>query len=101
VISDPAGAVVEARWSGGVKAAVTPFDLLVPKNANVHLAFSKGDLVPWATEVVADAPKVVRAALLARARAAPVRRAAKANASEKKARQASAEMKDDTIPVEF
>jgi tRNA A-37 threonylcarbamoyl transferase component Bud32 len=95
VVSDPAGAVVEAVWSGGVKAAVTPFELSVPKNASVRFAFSKRDFVSFTTEVVADSPKVVRATLLAQAKAAPPRRAAK------KARQASAEMKDDTIPVEF
>jgi hypothetical protein len=98
VVSDPVGAIVEAVWTGGAKAAVTPFDLQVPKNASVHFAFSKRDFLSWAIDVVADAPKVVRASL-ARARAGTARRAAKAE--EKKARRASAEMKDDTIPVEF
>ncbi len=101
IVSDPVGAVVEAAWSGGAKAAVTPFDLLVPRNASVHFAFSKRDFVSWATDVVADSPKVVRASLLAQAKAPPARRISKAKAQEKKARQASAEMKDDTIPVEF
>ena len=99
VVSDPLGAIVEAVWGSGAKAAVTPFELSVPKNASVHFAFSKRDFLSWATDVVADAPKVVRASLQARARPAPARRAAKAE--EKKSRRAAAEMKDDTIPVEF
>jgi len=101
VVSEPAGAAVEAAWSGGAKAAVTPFDVLVPRNATVHFAFSKPEFVSWATDVVADRPRVVRASLAAQAKAAPARRISKAKSQEKKARQASAEMKDDTIPVEF
>jgi serine/threonine protein kinase len=102
VVSEPVGAIVEATWKDGVKAAVTPFDLAVPKNAGVHFAFSKKDFVAWATDVVADAPKVVRASLLAEPKPvapAPVVKG-KPDRSEKKARQASSE-KDDTIPVEF
>jgi serine/threonine protein kinase len=101
VVSEPPGAVVEAAWSGGVKAAVTPFELSVPRNASVHLSFSKQDFDSWVTDVVADTPKVVGAALLARPKAAPARRAPKRKAQDKKARQSSVEMKDDTIPVDF
>ena len=102
VVSDPEGAAVEAAWNGGVKAAVTPFQLFVPRNASVHFAFSKRDFLSWAIDVIADAPKVVRASL-AQAKAAPARRAAqvKAQVPQSRARQASAEMKDDTIPVDF
>jgi hypothetical protein len=71
----------------------------VPRNANVRFAFSKRDFAPFATEVVADEPKVVRVSLLAQSKGG--RRGAKANPAAKKSRQAPAEMKDDTIPVEF
>ena len=102
VVSEPVGAIVEATWKDGVKGAVTPFDLAVPKNASVHFAFSKKDFVGWATDVVADAPKVVRASLLAEPRPVPPAPVVKAKGerSEKKAKQASSEH-DDTIPVEF
>src|SRR5207248_9330235 len=33
VVSEPVGAIVEATWKDGVKAAVTPFDPAVPKYA--------------------------------------------------------------------
>ena len=99
VVSEPVGAIVEATWKDGVKAAVTPFDLAVPKNASVHFAFSKKDFVAWATDVVADAPKVVRASLLAEPKPVPPVPAIRAaDRSNKKAR---ASEKDDTIPVEF
>ena len=103
VVSDPAGAAVEASWNGESKAAVTPFELSVPRNASVHFSFSRQDFVSWTTDVIADAPKVVRAALLAQAKAAPARRAAqsKPQGPERRAKQASAEMKEDTIPVDF
>ena len=100
VVSEPVGAIVEATWKDGVKAAVTPFDLAVPKNASVHFAFSKKDFVAWATDVVADAPKVVRASLLAEPKPVPPVPAIRAaDRSNKKARASSE--KDDTIPVEF
>jgi hypothetical protein len=98
VVSDPMGAVVEATWNGGVKAAVTPFDLAVPRNASVRFAFSKKEFVSYAMEILADTPKVVRASLVAEPKAAPP--VVKAR-SEKKAKRASSESDDSSIPVEF
>jgi serine/threonine protein kinase len=102
VVSDPVGAIVEATWKDGAKAAATPFDFTVPRNASVRFAFSKKEYVSWTTEVVADAPKVVRASLLAEPKRAPLPRVIKSkpDGSEKKSKQATSEH-DDTIPVEF
>jgi serine/threonine-protein kinase len=101
VVSDPVGAIVEATWKDGVKAAVTPFDLAVPKNASVHFAFSKKEYQPSSTDVVADGPKVVRASLLAEPKAAPPPRVPRIRATESSAKKSTPAEKDDTIPVEF
>jgi hypothetical protein len=100
IVSEPVGAIVEATWSDGVKAAVTPFDLAVPRNASVHFAFSKKEYVPWSTDVIADGPKVVRASLLAEPKAAPPPRVPRTNPVRADKKSTPAE-KDDTIPVEF
>jgi alkanesulfonate monooxygenase SsuD/methylene tetrahydromethanopterin reductase-like flavin-dependent oxidoreductase (luciferase family) len=100
VVSDPMGAVVEATWNGGVKAAVTPFDLAVPKNASVRFAFTKKEFLSHTIEILADTPKVVRASLLAEPKAPPVVKA-KSERSEKKSKQASSESDESSIPVEF
>jgi len=100
VVSDPIGAVVEATWNGGVKAAVTPFDLAVPRNASVRFAFTKKEFVSYTIEILADTPKVVRASLLAEPKAPPVVKA-KSERSAKKAKQASSESDESSIPVEF
>jgi hypothetical protein len=102
VVSDPVGAIVEATWRDGAKAAVTPFDLSVPKNANVRFAFSKKDFAATALDVVADAPKVVRAALAAEPKLPPARVVkSRSSGSEKGTRSTSSEGQDEKIPVEF
>jgi len=100
VVSDPMGAVVEVTWNGGVKAAVTPFDLAVPRNASVRFAFTKKEFVSHTIEILADTPKVVRASLVAEPKAPPVVKA-KSDRSAKKAKQASSESDESSIPVEF
>ena len=100
VVSDPMGAVVEATWTGGVKAAATPFDLAVPRNASVRFVFSKKEFVSYTMEILSDAPKVVRASLVAEPKAPPVVKA-KSKRSAKKAKQASSESDESSIPVEF
>jgi len=101
VVSDPVGAIVEAIWKDGAKAAVTPFDLSVPKNANVRFAFSKKDFVAQSMEVVADAPKVVKAALAAEAKPPPARVVKPRGPSEQRPKKTSPEFDEDDIPKEF
>src|SRR6202521_2776643 len=106
VVSEPMGALAEVTWKDGAKAAATPFDLSVPKNAKVHVAFSKRDYFSYATDVIADTPQVVKATLQGGARAAQTRRLGRSRDDEpgKGARQAAApdsKSPDDTFPVEF
>jgi hypothetical protein len=106
VVSEPLQALVEATWKGGVKSGLTPFDLQVPKNVKVHFAFSKREFFPYATDVIADIPQVVKATLQAEPRAAPPPRVVRQRDEEssKKTRQAAApdnKNPDETIPVEF
>ena len=97
VVSDPMGAVVEATWNGGVKAAVTPFDLAVPRNTSVRFAFAKKEFVSHTIEILADTPKVVRASLVAEPKAAPP----VVRAKTEKPKRPSSESDDSSIPVEF
>ena len=106
VVSEPLGALVEATWKDGAKAAATPFDLSVTKNVKVHFAFSKRDYFPYATDVIADTPQVVKATLQAEPRAAQPPRVVKSRDEEssKRARAAAvpdSKNPDETIPVEF
>ncbi len=106
VVSEPLGALVEATWKDGAKAAATPFDLSVPKNVKVHFAFSKREFFPYATDVIADTPQVVKATLQAEPKAAAPLRVAKPRDEEssKRARPAAnpdSKNPDETIPVEF
>jgi serine/threonine protein kinase len=102
VVSEPVGALVEATWKDGVKAAVTPFDFSVPRNTSVHFVFSKKDFVSSTFQILADTPKVVRASLLAEPKPVPSRVVrAKSEGSEKKAKQASSDTEEAPIPVEF
>jgi serine/threonine protein kinase len=114
VVSEPAGAAVEASWNDGARAAVTPFELPVPRNTKVHLAFAKKDYLGYATDVVADAPQVV-SANLASDRSAPPRAKSRTRAQPERSRRVQAdrgkpaqaaqkakgETSDDTIPVDF
>ena len=96
VVSDPVGAVVEASWKGGVKAAVTPFDLEVPKNSNVKFSFSKKEYISSTVQILADTPQVVRASLTAEPKpVAPVK------SRPAKAEKAKASDKESDIPLEF
>jgi hypothetical protein len=97
VVSEPLGATVEVTWTGGAKAAVTPFDLSVPRNAKVHFAFSKKDFVGYATDMVADAPQVVRAQLIEVPKPPPP----VAQKAARKAKPAKADDSEDKIPVEI
>ncbi len=99
VISEPLGATVEATWAGGAKAAVTPLELSVPRNAKVHFVFSKKDYIGYATDVVADAPQVVRAQLVEVPKPPPPRVVRSVEKVDKKAKAAKAE--EDTIPIEI
>jgi len=106
VVSEPLGALVEATWKDGAKAAATPFDLSVTKNVKVHFAFSKRDYFPYATDVIADTPQVVKATLQAEPRAAQSPRVVKSRDEEslKRAKAAAvpdSKNPDETIPVEF
>ena len=106
VVSEPLQALVEATWKDGVKSALTPFDMQVPKNVKIHFAFSKRDYFPYATDVIADTPQVVKAALQAEPKAAQQPRVVKQRDDEspKKTKQAAApdsKNPDETIPVEF
>ncbi|HZX93352.1 MAG TPA: protein kinase [Myxococcales bacterium] len=100
VVSEPLGANVEATWKDGSKTAVTPFDLSVPRNVKVHFAYSRRDYLAYATDVIADGPQVVNAQLTAEPRAATPARVVRGKA-DRKAKPASTESKDDTVPVEF
>jgi serine/threonine protein kinase len=104
VVSEPLGALAEATWKDGAKAAQTPFEMQVPKNVKVHFAFSKKDFFPYQTDVIADTAQVVKAALqpeprkearVARPRDNPPATAATAKPADAK------DQKDDPIPVEF
>jgi len=97
VVSDPMGAVVEATWNGGVKAALTPFDLVVPRNTSVRFAFAKKEFVSYTIEILADTPKVVRASLVAEPKAAPP----VVRAKTERPKRPSSESDDSSIPVEF
>jgi hypothetical protein len=102
VVSEPLGAVAEATWPGGVKAAATPFDLQVPKNAKVHFAFSKPEFLPSQQDIVADSPQVVKVTLVAEPKkvvARPPLQQQRPNATRAKAK--SSKDGEDTIPVEF
>ncbi len=105
VVSEPLGAMVEATWKDGVKAALTPFDISVPKNMKVHFAFTRKDYLPYSQDVIADTPQVVKAALLPEPKAAapprPAVSRARADESGKKAKAASSDQEGEEIPVEF
>ena len=101
VVSEPLGALVEATWTGGAKAGATPFDLQVPKNSKVHFAFSKKDYLPYAQDIIADGPQVVKAALTAEPRVAVAPRPKPNEGETKKARPAGDKGKDEDIPLEF
>jgi serine/threonine protein kinase len=106
VVSEPMGALAEVTWKDGAKAAATPFDLSVPKNAKVHFAFSKRDYFAYATDVIADAPQVVKGTLQGGPRSAQSQRLVRSRDGEsgKGARRAAtpdSKNPDDTIPVEF
>jgi eukaryotic-like serine/threonine-protein kinase len=62
-VSLPLGATVEATWPGGERTGLAPLSLEVPRNARVHVAFSRADCKPYAMEVVADAARTVTAPL--------------------------------------
>jgi len=100
VVSDPMGAVVEATWNGGVKAAVTPFDLAVPRNASVRFAFTKKEFGLPHDRNFRGHPQGVRASLLAEPKAPPVVQG-EVGTTAKKAKQASSESDESSIPVEF
>ena len=95
--------MVEATWKDGVKAAVTPFDLSVPKNVKVHFAFSRKDFLPYAQDVIADTPQVVKAALQPEPKVAVARpvvsRPKPEESTEKKPKPPSDKPED--IPLEF
>ena len=101
-MSEPLGALVEATWKGGAKAAATPFDLSVPKNMKVHFAFSKREFFPFGTDVIADTPQVVKATLQPEPKATARVVKQRDEESPKRAKPASdSKNADDTIPVEF
>ncbi len=105
VVSEPLGALAEVTWKDGAKAAATPFDLSVPKNMKVHFAFSKAGHFPYATDVIADTPQVVKATLQAEPKAPPppprvVKQREEESASKAKPAKEQ-KSSDDTIPVEF
>jgi hypothetical protein len=98
VVSEPIGAIVEATWKDGAKAAVTPFDLSVPRGAKVHLSFTHKDYLPASHDVIADAAQVVHATLSAEPRTASLVPRGRVRPEKPKA----APSKDDSdIPVEF
>jgi hypothetical protein len=102
VVSEPIGATVEATWKDGVKGAVTPFDLQVPRNSSVRFSFTKKDFVPYSVEILADTPKVVRASLVAEPKPVQARAVrTKPEGGQKKGKQGSSEKEDSNIPVEF
>jgi eukaryotic-like serine/threonine-protein kinase len=59
----PLGATVEATWPGGGRTGPAPLALEVPRNARVHVGFSRTDCKPYAMEIVADAARTVTAPL--------------------------------------
>ena len=104
VVSEPLGALAEATWKDGAKALATPFELEVPKNTKVHFACSMKGYFPYATDVIADTPQVVKCPLQAEPRKEPPQRVVRSHDEEspKKAKPASdSKNADDTIPVEF
>ncbi|MCA1828541.1 MAG: serine/threonine protein kinase [Myxococcales bacterium] len=102
VVSEPLGALAEATWKDGAKAGATPLEISVPKNRKVHLAFSKREFLPYATDVIADTPQVVKATLQPEPKAPPKVVKPRDEESARKAKPASdSKNADDTIPVEF
>ncbi|HEY5675810.1 MAG TPA: hypothetical protein VIR81_03450, partial [Myxococcales bacterium] len=114
VVSEPAGAAVEASWGEGSKQAITPFELPVPRDASVHLAFARKGYASWTTDVVARGPQIVDAQLASerpppplpahrtrRAQAEPGKPAPADPGRPAQARNTKAAASDDTIPVDF
>ncbi len=63
VVSEPLEAEVAVTWKEGEKRGSTPLSLEVPRDAKVHFEFRKSGYVDYATDVVADQPQTVQAAL--------------------------------------
>jgi hypothetical protein len=63
IVSDPAGANVDATWPGDSKHGTTPFSIEVKNNTKVHFEYSKDGFSPFVTEVIADKAQQVKATL--------------------------------------
>ena len=63
VISEPLDADVVATWKQGEKRGSTPLSMEVPANVKVHFEFRKAGYADYGTDVIADQPQTVTAAL--------------------------------------
>ncbi len=104
VVSEPLDADVTATWKdAGEKRGVTPLSLEVPRNAKVHFEFRKPGYLDYATDVIADQPQTVQAALKAVAVATPAPVAAeipdKKPRHERKKRERAPKSSDGVVDV--
>ncbi len=63
IVSEPAGATVDATWPEETKHGTTPFSIEVKNNTKVHFEYSKEGFSPFVTEVIADKAQQVKATL--------------------------------------
>jgi len=63
VVSEPLEAEVVITWKDGERRGSTPLSLEVPRDAKVHFEFRKSGYVDYGTDVIADQPQTVQAAL--------------------------------------
>jgi serine/threonine protein kinase len=90
----PPGATVDATWGGQKQSGVTPTKLYVPRNAAVHLQFSKEGFAPLGRDLVAEGPEQISIGLIVEAPKPKVVKApSKAPVDKSKG--------DDALSVEF
>ena len=65
--TQPPGATVDASWRDQKQSGVTPTRLYVPKNAAVHLQFTKDGFAAVGRDLVADGPQQISIGLLVEA----------------------------------
>ncbi len=67
VETQPSGVTVDATWRDRKQSGVTPLKLYVPRNAAVHLQFTKEGFAPLGRDLVADGPQQISIGLIVEA----------------------------------
>ncbi len=65
--TQPPGATVDATWRDQKQSGVTPTKLYVPRNAAVHLQFTKDGFAPLGRDLVAEGPQQISIGLIVEA----------------------------------